>query len=118
MTLRSKLIRLAHTNPEIRPHLLPLLTKEARLRKGPGGLLFDYGRGFSVREDHPMVYDAYILMDNGPKRPYRAALQAARMWERDIMAMRNLHEVRKFIDQKTYEAVGKYPKWHFYSMPD
>ena len=25
MTLRSKLIRMAHQNPEIRPHILPLL---------------------------------------------------------------------------------------------
>lgn len=28
--LRSKLIRLAHANPDLRPHLLPLLEKEAR----------------------------------------------------------------------------------------
>ena len=27
--LRSSIIRLAHTNPELRPHLLPLLTKTA-----------------------------------------------------------------------------------------
>ncbi len=30
--LRSKLIRLAHTNPETRPHLLPIL-KEGQLSK-------------------------------------------------------------------------------------
>lgn len=29
--LRSKIIRLAHANPELRPHLLPLLAKTARL---------------------------------------------------------------------------------------
>ena len=29
-TLRSKVIRLAHANPELQPHLLPLLQKEAR----------------------------------------------------------------------------------------
>jgi len=29
-TLRSNLIRLAHENPELRPHLLPMLTKEAK----------------------------------------------------------------------------------------
>lgn len=28
--LRNKLIRLAHQNPDLRPHLLPLLSKEAR----------------------------------------------------------------------------------------
>jgi len=28
-TLRTKLIRLAHKNPSLRPHLLPLLTKKA-----------------------------------------------------------------------------------------
>lgn len=27
--LRSSIIRLAHSNPELRPHLLPLLSKEA-----------------------------------------------------------------------------------------
>lgn len=27
--LRSKIIRLAHTNPALRPHLLPLITKTA-----------------------------------------------------------------------------------------
>ena len=32
MTLRSKAIRLAHSNPELRPHLLPLLKKEAAVR--------------------------------------------------------------------------------------
>ena len=43
-TLRSKVIRLAHTNPELRPHLLPLLTKTAgpfNLPKGFEG--FDVG---------------------------------------------------------------------------
>lgn len=30
MTLRSKLIRLAHENPELRPHLLPILQKKAQ----------------------------------------------------------------------------------------
>ena len=33
-TLRSKLIRLAHENPELRADLLPLLEKTARLQKG------------------------------------------------------------------------------------
>jgi hypothetical protein len=32
--LRSKLIRLAHQNPELRPHLLPLVTKTAALPDG------------------------------------------------------------------------------------
>ncbi len=29
MNLRSKLVRLAHAKPELRPHLLPLLAKQA-----------------------------------------------------------------------------------------
>jgi len=30
MNLRSKLIRLAHENPEMRPHLLPILKREKK----------------------------------------------------------------------------------------
>ena len=122
-TLRSKLIHVANANPEIRSHLLPLL-KQAypRAEKGSGGLLFDYDRGFSVKEQakdpHGQVYDGLILMDNGPKRPYRAAVQAALLFKKDLLTMRDISAVRKYIDEKTYESVGKYPKWHRYSMPD
>lgn len=31
MNLRSKIIRLAHSNPELRPHLLPILTRKGRV---------------------------------------------------------------------------------------
>jgi hypothetical protein len=34
--LRSKLIRLAHEKPELRPHLLPILAKSAALKLRPG----------------------------------------------------------------------------------
>jgi hypothetical protein len=41
-TLRSKVIRLAHANPSLRPHLLPLLkqagTAQVWFSRGPGGL--------------------------------------------------------------------------------
>lgn len=30
MSLRSKMIRMAHANPELRPHLLPLLKQEKK----------------------------------------------------------------------------------------
>lgn len=33
--LRNKLIRLAHSQPELRPKLLPLLTKKAAVVQGP-----------------------------------------------------------------------------------
>jgi hypothetical protein len=36
MTLRSKLIRLAHQNPDLRPHLLPLLKQAAGEVNVPG----------------------------------------------------------------------------------
>lgn len=37
--LRSSIIRLASTNPELRPHLLPLLTKTAGSTFGLSGLV-------------------------------------------------------------------------------
>ncbi len=34
--LRNRIIRLAHANPDLRPHLLPLLGKSAGSPPGPG----------------------------------------------------------------------------------
>lgn len=41
-SLRSKAIRLAHTNPTVRPHLLPLLTRRAELHIPTTGLVPKY----------------------------------------------------------------------------
>jgi len=67
MTLRSKVIRLAHANPELRVHLLPLL-KEA-------GVLQDYAR--SALETHKR--ERYVDED------YRNTIQEFIDLERDAL---------------------------------
>lgn len=54
-TLRSKVIRLAHANPEILPHLLPLLTKTAAVE-------------FNVRGKH-MSHAPTAKMAARPRKP-------------------------------------------------
>lgn len=68
--LRSKVIRLAHANPELRPHLLPLL-KEA-------GVLQDYARhARNALRDHER--ERYVDDD------YRNAIQEFIDMERDAL---------------------------------
>lgn len=40
-TLRSKVIRLAHSNPKLRPDLLPLLAGDTRLAASPSGYIVE-----------------------------------------------------------------------------
>jgi len=61
MTLRAQTIRLAHENPELRAHLLPLLTREA---KAP-----TLSKGTKVKVPHKgkMVDGVVVRFDPGSK---------------------------------------------------
>lgn len=120
--LRERLIRIAAAYPEHRAALLPLL-KTAFERRGPGGLLFSIrDDGFSARTtpiDPPynQTYDGLILVKKQAK-PFQAALQVIRQHEDEILRMKSLYEVSRFVDDKVRQAVGKPADWHDYSMPD
>lgn len=88
-TLRSKVIRLAHANPELRPHLLPLL-KEAGCEKLPEGGMRDNcekkkeegkeasGRTASVKPiyGHDSPDTAYVV----ESYPYGSLRTQAKFW--------------------------------------
>lgn len=123
MNLRDRVIRLAHSKPELRGHLLPLLMqREARDERGAGGLIFNFERGFSLRTqptDPPynQTYDGLILVER-TKKPYQMALQVVREFRSEIERLKTPYAVSKFVDEKVLERVGKTPSWHSYSMPD
>ena len=75
MTLRNKLIRLAHSKPELREHLLPLLSKKAYGEQIPKGL---YQIGASL-QDHPqgkaMVDEMAKAFQSFPKHASAYAVQ-------------------------------------------
>jgi hypothetical protein len=90
-TLRSKVIRLAHENPELRPHLLPLLKEAAGTVKvweviydgpGPGAA----GDGTSVfRTKSPKEAEAFAKKNTAWGHPTKAQLaevpaSVARRW--------------------------------------
>jgi hypothetical protein len=56
-SLRSNLIRLAHTKPELRPHLLPLLTKQAA-EKAPKDVLEENSDNYFVQFVAPLITKA------------------------------------------------------------
>ena len=77
-TLRGQLIRLAHSVPETRPHLLPLIrkhgvaSKEARSRKWDKTLQGEKAR---IRwEGHP---SHYLVVEEMPTRPVKRRLRRA-----------------------------------------
>jgi hypothetical protein len=121
--LRAKVIRLAAANPELRPHLLPLIRSASAGLRGSGGLIFNLSRGFAVRTmptDPPynQTYDGLILVDRGGKKPFAEALRVVAEFQDEIFRLKRLGDVAKFVDQKVQERVGKAPGWHQYSMPD
>ena len=120
--LRKQIIRLAHSNPELRPHLIPLL-KVAREVRGPGGLIFMFDHGFTLRTtptDPPynQTYEGLILRESGPVKPYKAALKVVQENMDEIMRMKKPYDVILFVDEKVKALVGKPPSWHQYYMPD
>ena len=125
-SLRKRAIKLAHVNPVLRPHLLPLL-KEAYGRDVAGKhLIFSpNGPPFSFREvaqdAHGQVYDAAILMDKR-RTVVQAVAQVWRKYQRELVGMRKRYEAIKFIEAKIPEFASRpikgYIKWHMYSMPD
>ena len=65
-TLRSRVIRLAHENPGLRPHLLPLLRKHAREMNWEGTFQGDH---FRLKwADHP---DNAIQVEEMPGKPVK-----------------------------------------------
>jgi hypothetical protein len=59
-TLRAKIIRLAHAKPELRPHLLPLVSREAAFRL-PGQLGDRYSEKGDVKWGRRYVRKEYIM---------------------------------------------------------
>ena len=123
ISLRSRVLRLAFSDPTLKKPLLEAHLRTAREVKGPGGMLFDFERGFSLRtwpSDPPynQTYQGLILMESGPKRPYREALKVIAEFKDEIMRFRKPYDVRQFVNEKVEERMGKTPKWHSYYMPD
>lgn len=72
--LRSKIIRLAHANPELRPHLLPILTSAVRVA---GRLpLPDLEKGDTMKgaKAYMSLLRTQILSGSEPDSPAREAL--------------------------------------------
>jgi hypothetical protein len=68
MNLRSKLIRLAHTNPELRPHLLAILKEGAH----PYDVSIDHGYTQPLAGAHDVMQQlqSNLLVEQGrPPRP-------------------------------------------------
>ena len=77
--LRSNLIKLAHTNPELRPHLLPILTRAASGKERMSGLDFSVldmqGKSGFPEGPEGFVYSYALrteIMVKGYKKPWRA----------------------------------------------
>jgi|GEM_PF-6584807 len=68
MTLRSRLTRLAHDNPELRADLLPLL-KQARLRFRPQTITLNLKGGKRVKVDAEVVGSWAVHLDTPPPEP-------------------------------------------------
>lgn len=120
--LRANLIRIAHSRPEFRKDILPLVSKVAREERGPGGLIFSLDDGFAVRttpSDPPynQTYRGLLLVQRA-KKPYQAALQVVRTHKDEIFRMKTLGEVVRFISEKVRALGLKDPELHSYSMPD
>lgn len=172
--LRGRLIRLAHTRPDLRPHILPLLTDKAAcgwdvgesdtMGCGEGAVMAKHEKGVSVdptkdmspedakkwekqnvinqdkftkgagsrvagtvvthdsirrTTNEPQVYDTWLLTSrarNG-KKPQMAAHKVLRQYGPQLAQM-TAGEAVRFVDSKVMEMTGKYPDWHYYSMPD
>jgi len=173
-TLRNRLIRLAHARPDLRGHILPLVSDKAacgwdggesdtkgcgegtvmakhekgksvdptkdmspedaaewkkqnainrdQFTKGAGrrtaGTVIDHNSIRSTTND-PQVYDTWLLTDrarNG-KKPQMAARQVMSQFKSQLSQMRAGDAVT-FVDDKVMAMTGKYPDWHYYSMPD
>ena len=67
----------------------------------------------------PQVYDTWLLTSrarNG-KKPQMAARQVMSQFKTQISQM-SAGDAVKFVDDKVMEMTGKYPDWHYYTMPD
>lgn len=70
MTLRSKLIRLAHANPELRAHLLPLLKASTQEKEGPvAGSDGNYMTKQNLWLTHQMAESLYNEIPDGMLLP-------------------------------------------------
>lgn len=97
MSLRSNLIRLAHANPDLRPHLLPILTegREAGFSlPDPRGVVIQYKR---VQEE---LEDLQVW-----SRTLRVGLAAAGRGTEMEEKIRAMEQAEKLLRQ-TVEALG------------
>ena len=124
-SLRKSVIKLAHMNPDLRPHLLPLLKEGFRNQiKGSHIIVRPDGK-FSIqdipKDPHGQVYDAAILIDKR-RTIQQAMLLVWKQYRREILAQRSVWKATDFIDEKLQELSTRplkgYIKWHHYSMPD
>ena len=118
-SLRDKLVRLAHVNPELRPHLLPLLKSATFWEGGPGGLQFDFSHAeVTVRtrptDPYRQEYEASILTPDGDKDAYQAALKVIQDHKTEIKRLRKVFDVTNFVDEKVRAMVGTAPRWNHY----
>ena len=124
-SLRKKVIRLAHMNEALRPHLLPMLKEGFGNRVKGQHIIVSPDGSFSIqdipKDPHGQVYDAAILIDKRATVK-RAMIEVWKQYRREILAQRSVWKATEFIDEKLRELASRplkgYIKWHHYSMPD
>jgi len=118
-TLRGKLIRLAYQKPELRPHVLPLLTKRASGGKVTINRDFD---GF--KESFPgydnQVYDSHLI-DSFKNSKTVVALAKQGLMEASKKGGMSAGDIFKFLDdyvEKKSNGRFKFVRWNSKSYPD
>lgn len=121
--LTKTLIRLGTTNPELRPHIRPVL---ASLGKASGSkLTISFKHGLSVRfveGSNPSFGEigsaAYLNESKSGVRVVRAAIQFARDNLAKLQSMGPYNEVVEAINEAVSDQIGKFPKWDYTQFPD
>lgn len=106
--LRKKVIRLAHQNPHLRSHLLPLLMNKKALKgdlftfKGKNGekvnLSYDLSWGFEVSKGGKIIFEESHIRSSNKKQIIRLLSRWVKPSKRLAIALENIKKGRKNVD--------------------
>jgi hypothetical protein len=108
MSLRTAAIRLAYENPSLRPHLLPLLAKQAR---GEKKLLMENDKVRVTWSDHP---DNMLVVQELPSKPVKRRVRRRTyntyymvQWFSSPFLMENVLRDAKLSSSMDFDGVAK-----------
>jgi hypothetical protein len=109
-TLRSATIRLAYKNPELRPHLLPLLTKQAG-RGDVGELVMENDKVRVTMFDHPANE---LVVQELPSKPVKRRVRQRTYsngylvrWFGDSFLMQNVLQDARLSSSMDFDGVAR-----------